>query len=280
VYMAGVTGSGSGIADGGHQNTIGGDSDAFLAKINSSGVRQWATYFGGTASEWGFGCSTGSANNVYLAGYTESTSGIADGGHQNTKSVGEDGFLAKFRSIAIGLPVQLTRFEGQCIGTGVELLWQTATEINNKKFVVERSENQQLWSVAGEVAGAGNSTQPRQYQFRDEKAGVGPLRFYRLKQVDFDGKTTLSPVVKIQCNTSIVNALRVYPNPTNQGKVFVKGWTEAGRYFLVNAMGQAVKNGQLQGDLPAIELSGLAPGIYFLNIEGKIRNHKEKIIIR
>lgn len=280
VYMAGVTGSGSGIADGGHQNTIGGDSDAFLAKINSSGVRQWATYFGGTASEWGFGCATGSANNVYLAGYSESTSGIADGGHQNTKSVGEDGFLAKFRSIAIGLPVQLTRFEGQCIGTGAELSWNTATEINNRKFVVERSENQQIWSVAGEVAGAGNSTQPRQYQFRDEKAGLSSLRFYRLKQVDFDGKTTLSPVVKVQCNATADNVLRVYPNPANEGKVFVKGWTEAGRYFLVNAMGQVAKSGQLQGDLPAIDVNGLAPGTYFLSIEGKTQKLREKIILR
>jgi len=280
VYMAGVTGSGSGIADGGHQNTIGGDGDAFLAKISSSGVRQWATYFGGTASEWGFGCATGSANNVYLAGYTESTSGIADGGHQNTKSVGEDGFLAKFRSIAIGLPVQLTRFEGQCIGTGAELAWQTATEINNKKFVVERSENQQIWLVAGEVAGAGNSTQPRQYQFRDEKSGIASIRFYRLKQVDFDGKTTLSPVVKVQCNTTINNTIAVYPNPANQGKIFVKGWNETGRYFLVNAMGQVVKSGQLQGDLPAIEVTGLAPGTYFLSLESKTQILREKLIIR
>ena len=281
VYIAGLTKSASAIADGGQQNTIGGGfSDAFLAKLNSSGERQWATYYGGTNYDVAYGCATGSANNVYICGSTQSTTAIADGGHQNTIGGKADGFLAKFRSIAIGLPVQLTRFEGQCIGTGAELSWQTATEINNKKFVVERSENQQIWSVAGEVAGAGNSNQPRHYQFRDEKAGVGPLRFYRLKQVDFDGKTTLSPVVKIQCNTNSDNALRVYPNPANQGKVFVKGWTEAGRYFLVNTMGQVVKSGQLQDNLPAIEVTGLAPGTYFLNLEGKTQKLREKIILR
>lgn len=280
IYLSGCTDSKSDIADGGEQTTYGGSTDGYLVKFNSSGTRNWSSYFGGPDFDRVFGCATGSANNVYICGVTTSETAIASGGHQNTYSNKNDGFLAKFRSIAIGLPVQLSRFEGQCTGTGAELSWQTATEINNKKFVVERSENQQLWSVAGEVAGAGNSTQPRQYQFRDQKSGVANLRYYRLKQVDYDGKTTISPIIKVECNPNLNDVVSVYPNPVNQGKIFIKGWTGYGKYYLVNAMGQIVKSGTIQGTAPSIEVNGLSSGTYFISIDGNENRLREKIILR
>ncbi len=98
VYLAGGSLSSNSIASGGHQNTFGGNYDAFLVKFNSNGVRQWATYYGGTATDFGYTCATDAAGNVYLAGETRSMLNIAAGGHQNTFAGTSlsDGFLVKF----------------------------------------------------------------------------------------------------------------------------------------------------------------------------------------
>lgn len=95
-YLAGVTGSAAGIAFGGHQNTSGGFDDAFLVKFDPTGVRQWATYYGGTNADAGYACAADDDGNVYLAGEAGSVSGIAAGGFQNTPGSARDAFLVKF----------------------------------------------------------------------------------------------------------------------------------------------------------------------------------------
>ncbi len=106
VYLGGNTSSSSTIASGGHQNTIGASGDAFLVQFNGNGVRQWATYYGGSGGDSGFACSVDASGNIYLAGSTTSNSSIALGGHQNTYGgqVGsgvEDAFLVKFNSSGV-----------------------------------------------------------------------------------------------------------------------------------------------------------------------------------
>ena len=99
VYLAGWTNSNSNVAFGGHQNTFGGNQDAFLVKFNSTGVRQWATYYGGTLLDQGKSCAIDGAGNVYLTGSTASTSNIAFGGHQNTFGGSQDAFIIKFNNV-------------------------------------------------------------------------------------------------------------------------------------------------------------------------------------
>lgn len=102
VYLTAGTTSTSGIASGGHQNAYGGGTyDAFLVKFNSSGVRQWATYYGGSDMEESYSCGTDALGYVYLGGFTMSNSNIATpGSHQSTYSFG-DYFLVKFNSSGI-----------------------------------------------------------------------------------------------------------------------------------------------------------------------------------
>lgn len=98
VYLGGVTGS-AGMASNGFQNTMNGTGDAFLAKFDPAGNRIWATYYGGPANEEGLSVVTDADGNVYLAGSTFSTSGIASGGFQNFFGGGGfDAFLVKFDS--------------------------------------------------------------------------------------------------------------------------------------------------------------------------------------
>lgn len=106
VYLAGtqvnyyIPYSGTLIATpNSYQSTIGsGFSDAFLVKFNSLGIRQWATYYGGTSLDEGHGCSSDSYGNVYLSGTTTSSNAIASGSAFQTNFGGGiyDAFLAKF----------------------------------------------------------------------------------------------------------------------------------------------------------------------------------------
>ncbi|MCB0638721.1 MAG: SBBP repeat-containing protein, partial [Lewinella sp.] len=105
VYIAGRTLSNNNISAGGHDNTYGGGyyNDAFLVKFDGNGVRLWATYYGGNQDDIGQAVCTDQTGNVYLAGYTESSSSIAAGGHQNTKGPYTDAFLVKFDTDGVRL---------------------------------------------------------------------------------------------------------------------------------------------------------------------------------
>ena len=92
VYMVGYTSSAAGsnllATSGAHQSlhaggpTIfgSGSMDAYLVKFNSSGVREWATYYGGSENDRGLSCATDASGNVFMIGITSSTSGIATAG--------------------------------------------------------------------------------------------------------------------------------------------------------------------------------------------------------
>jgi len=101
LYISGTTFSTKGLATSGAFKTKG-DSihgDAFLAKFTLSGRRIWATYFGGTYEENGFGVGVDNSNKIYLMGTTNSTSGIATSGtYQTLHGGGDDAFIAKFDS--------------------------------------------------------------------------------------------------------------------------------------------------------------------------------------
>lgn len=102
VFMTGHSASlgGTVIATtGSHQSTSGGNTDAFLVKFNSNGVRQWATYYGGAGIDQGKSCATDATSNIYLVGITQSSVGtvIATNQHQGTYGGGtNDAFLVKF----------------------------------------------------------------------------------------------------------------------------------------------------------------------------------------
>ena len=102
VYLCGFAKSSGLATSGAHQTTLSGTlGDAFLAKYNSSGVRQWATYYGGTNLEIGYTVAVNDAGDVYLTGFTNSTANIASTGAYDVTYGGaglRDAFLVKFNS--------------------------------------------------------------------------------------------------------------------------------------------------------------------------------------
>ena len=107
VFLTGGTSSITGIALNGHQNTYMGGimgGDAFIVKFSSSGIREWGTYYGGVADDIGVSCDVDDLGNVYVVGWTESTSNIAFGtGIQSSNNGAEDAFIVKLSSSGLRL---------------------------------------------------------------------------------------------------------------------------------------------------------------------------------
>ncbi|MCX6153488.1 MAG: SBBP repeat-containing protein [Candidatus Kapabacteria bacterium] len=105
VYMAGSTLSSIGIStSGAHQENYNGTSfNAFLVKFNSTGVRQWGTYYAGANGSDGYCVTTDGSNNVYLTGQTNSTDAIStSGAHQEyISSLASDAYLVKFNNSGV-----------------------------------------------------------------------------------------------------------------------------------------------------------------------------------
>jgi hypothetical protein len=135
------------------------------------------------------------------------------------------------------LPVELTYFEGTATEDGVLLEWQTATEVNNFGFEVERStplvsdippyeggKEGRSWEKIGFVQGNGTTNSPKNYEFTDSELPNSESVDYRLKQIDNDGKFTYSKVITVDLSTitnikdEVVYEFALeqnYPNPFN-----------------------------------------------------------------
>ncbi|MBL7954391.1 MAG: SBBP repeat-containing protein [Flavobacteriales bacterium] len=145
VYLAGLTRSTGSISTAGaHLVAAPGGRNAFLAKFNNAGVRQWATYYGGTGNDFGLSVATDAAGNVYLAGYTSSTTGISTAGsHQAALGGSDDAFLVKFNAAGVR---QWGTYYG---GTGADVGYSVTTDAAGNVYLAGTTES------AGGIATAG-----------------------------------------------------------------------------------------------------------------------------
>ena len=159
IYIVGLTNSTSGIATAGaHQTVMSGSGDAFLVKFNSSGVKQWGTYFGGpytlaSGMETGLSCATDALENVYMTGHTPSTSGIATAGAHQTIYGGSstDAFLVKFNSSGV---IQWGTYYG---GAGVDIGYSCATDASGNVYMAGDAQQQNLPASGISTIGAHQS---------------------------------------------------------------------------------------------------------------------------
>jgi hypothetical protein len=118
----------------------------------------------------------------------------------------------------VTLPVALTSFEG-VNKNGINLIsWETETELNNDYFTVEYSSDGLLWNNVDHVSGAGYSTTPKSYTL-GHRNFTRTINYYRLTQVDFDGKREVFPVISIDNldNKKLVKRLNTLGQEVSEG---------------------------------------------------------------
>jgi DNA/RNA endonuclease YhcR with UshA esterase domain len=163
---------------------------------------------------------------------------------------------------AIVLPIELISFTARNAGEVNQLQWATASEKNNDRFEIERSDDGQNWEVISEKAGAGDSQQRLEYSY-DDKNPLDGVSYYRLRQVDFDGQFSFSPVRQV---TRAKNLLfSASPNPTTDLVSFSglpddeSDWS----ITITDASGRLVT---IAANTTAIDLSAQPTGLYIATI--------------
>ena len=182
--------------------------------------------------------------------------------------------FSNIATITTPLPVELTTFTANATGEKVTVEWETATEINNAGFSIERSKDNKKFSEITFIKGKGTSTEKSFYSYIDKSALSGKY-YYRLKQVDFDGTYQYLKSVEVDMGIPTNYSLEQnYPNPFNPSTIirFAVPMNAKVNIRLYNTLGQVVAN-ILNSELNAgihetlFNASDFSSGVYFYRME-------------
>lgn len=178
----------------------------------------------------------------------------------------------------IVIPVEMVDFKAKPLSNTIQLVWQTATERNNVGFEIQRStdplftesrsNSSSNFTTIGFVKGQGNATKLTDYQFIDENVRLGTTYYYRLRQIDFDGKEMLSKVEAANLDKDGVWDIALEPNPAEStlnvevlGKI---NQTVTLDLYSIDGKLILTKNMAQQNAKIALDLTPLSSGIYML----------------
>ena len=170
------------------------------------------------------------------------------------------------------LPIELLSFEATAVEQKVRLSWLTATEVNAREFILERSQNGISFAPIANVAALGGMMQ-QEYMVMDELPFHG-FNFYRLIEIDHDGGRTESVVRMVNIQGTPIG----FPNPTDAITTIALGSLPAVQYHITDLTGRIVLSGNVPADatLLTIDLGALANGNYL--VELVLQNGEERSV--
>ena len=172
------------------------------------------------------------------------------------------------------LPVELTTFKATADAEKAEILlkWETATEINNDYFAIERRGIMDTqFEVISKVKGAGNSSKSLIYNWIDAQPIAG-IAYYRLQNIDADGKVAYSKTVSVTFNKG--KKTRIYPTITEGPLTIDNGNQRIDNVEIFNAAGQLM----LRSNQNQVDLSALTRGMYLVRVQSKGAFFVEKVL--
>ena len=179
------------------------------------------------------------------------------------------------------LPIDLVYFDAEVVYNDVQLSWQTASEVNNDYFTIERSANGFDWQVILRQDGMGNSSQLNSY-FALDNDPISGISYYRLKQTDFDGSFEYFDPAQVEVNYH-KEFLHVYPNPTKGLlNVFVSNKiNETTKLTIRDNLGAIVYEAEfIQGEpIWNEEIVIEGAGMYFVHAEVGKQSTVKKVIV-
>lgn len=176
------------------------------------------------------------------------------------------------------LSVELVAFSASKVNETAYLKWTTTTESNNDYFEIQRADHNNNFISIGKVKGSGNSDTPTSYGFTD-KAPMAGTNFYRLRQVDFDGRTVISSIQSVKFNESLEAS--IYPNPTND-RLFISlnDWNPLlpTTFKVLDLNGSEVFTEEVKSVTTSVNVAQLSAGTYFIHITNNITTQVYRFI--
>lgn len=221
-------------------------------------------------------------------------SGPTTGSHQDPNiSILEAGLANGPGAINAGtcssllLPVELVSFSLNGDDGIVQLSWQTASEINNTGFEIQRSEDGESFRPLSFVEGKGTSYELNTYEYEDRATQGGKTYYYRLKQIDYDGSFEYSKILQAKIKGSLNVVGSFSPNPIASGTAFIDFETEKAEEWTASVFGPSgqlvhsnklfIDEGQSRQEL---DFSELTAGLYFVKFENGVDRIYRKISIK
>ncbi len=175
------------------------------------------------------------------------------------------------------LPISLTSLTGKANGKTVQINWSTASEINNNKYEVQRSNAGKNFTTIGSLKGAGTSNNINNYTFNDENPAAG-TNYYRLKQYDFDGTISTSETIAVKSNVA-ESTISVSSNGVQTDVQIMSANSTSASLYLYDINGRKLADQNVSlttGFNKIIVNSSLTPGIYFIKLidGGKVITQK------
>lgn len=166
------------------------------------------------------------------------------------------------------LPVTGFTLTGQLVNNIIQLKWSTQTEINSKAFIVEQSTDAiHFTAVSNAIAASGNSTQIQRYHWSGSIAGQPSILYYRVKQMDVDGKMSYSNVWQWRSQQQLISQLNVHPNPAQQ-KVYLQTNLSKAQLKIIDGQGRIVMQQPWVQPAP-LQLNALKPGYYTIILQAE-----------
>lgn len=172
------------------------------------------------------------------------------------------------------LPINLVSFSLSERNDDIQLNWITASEINNEKFEIERSRDGVNFGKIGEVDGNGDSSREIKYNFVDNTPVLGS-NYYRLKQVDFDGKFEYSDIVIAKSSKSRIS---IYPTSATDYITVDMDEQQNASVLVINEVGQTLKNITISETNTRVDISDLPTGMYFVQVSTQFGKETQRII--
>lgn len=169
------------------------------------------------------------------------------------------------------LPVILTSFEAEDRDGTVELSWATSAEINNSHFEIQKSTDGRAFLTVGTVKGHGTTRLPQIYSY-SMPINQNENHYFRLKQVDFDGKFEYSKVVAIGSEATAKDQIKIL---VDNGQLSAIGIENNTTYIIRDQQGRIHSQGSIS-EYDFVNVSSLSRGVYFISIlnDRKIETHR------
>jgi len=199
------------------------------------------------------------------------------------------------------LPVELVSFTGSLLNNSIQLKWQTATEVDNYGFEIERSrmsshskDDNHDFQKIGFVKGNGNSNSPKKYLYEDKNFSEYGKYLYRLKQIDTDGNFAFSNIVEVNFTSPRELSLNQnYPNPFNPSTKIIYSIPAGETNFveerhvtlkIYNVLGNELSILINENKVPGVyeaEFNGanFPSGVYYYKLEAGNRTEVKKMLL-